>query len=393
MALPPHTVAPSCPAAESGLWFHGLLRQARLWLSDGECAPARTADYTLSESPSPRPLAHYDHPAVEDYLSGYLKVNSRALERGLRRSGRYLPMIRRIFAAEGLPLELAYLPAVESNYNPRARSSVRASGMWQFMWATARKFGLELRWPWYDGRLDPEQSTRAAARLLTYLHDRYGTWELALAAYNAGEGRVNSAIRRARGKGGRADYWSLDLPPQTEAYVPAFFAMAKLYGRPERFGFGHVRMDTPRPTDRMEIEPPISLAEVAVRLKMPLPELVRLNPAWRRGYFPRGYRGRVPLKLPAGSAEKLRQSFATEEITSLPWLTHTVAKRETLSEIATIYGVRMAEILAVNPILDRHLIGVGQKLVIPLQPAALREAEGVRVSMHRETAPSRRTGG
>jgi membrane-bound lytic murein transglycosylase D len=365
-------VWPGCEPAEGAEWFEGLLHQAHVWLSGGSCGEVRRTLLTLPDPSHPRPLALYDHPAVDEYLEFYLKYNGRAFERGLRRAGRYLGMIHRTFAEEGVPFELAYLPAVESNFNPRARSPARATGLWQFMAATAVRFGLKLRWPWYDERLDPEASTRAAARLLAYLYDRYGSWELALAAYNAGEGKINRAMVKARRRGAHANYWNLDLPLQTEAYVPAFLAMARLYGAPADFGFGHVEREAPEITETLYLEAPTSLAEIAHRLGMPLPDLVRLNPAWRRGYIPARYRKPVKLRLPTGMGEKLLASLASEEVALPPWLTHTVARRETLSEIAMIYGVRIADILAVNPIGDRNFLAVGQRLVIPLTPEARR---------------------
>ncbi|MCZ6730256.1 MAG: transglycosylase SLT domain-containing protein [SAR324 cluster bacterium] len=367
-----------CASMPARTWMTSVLRQVVLWLAERECSGVEE-----STVPAPNPVLHlrqdargdsrrqfhlYPHEAADKYLRKFLKSNGGAFLRGVRRSGRYLPMIFRIFREEGLPEALAYLPAVESNFNPRARSPARAMGMWQFMITTARRFDLQVRYPWYDERLDPERSTRAAARLLAYLHDRYANWELALAAYNAGEGRVNRAMREARAEGQDPNYWNLDLPPQTRAYVPAFLAMAKLYSSPDAFGYPVDGREPPDTTESLEMDRASSLAEVAHRLEISLPELVRLNLAWRRGYIPDDLEHKVLLRVPFGLKERLLASLADNTPVRLPWLTHVVERKETLSRIARGYGVSMASIMMVNPIADRNFLGIGQILVIPLPP-------------------------
>lgn len=365
---------PACVSDSGQPWLENLLQKAMQWLSEPECAEIVAPDLHMLRKTDVvvREFRIYNHEAADAYLESFLKFNSRAFRNGYRRAGRYLPMIRKVFKEQGLPEALIYLPAVESNFNPRARSPVRAMGLWQFMVATARRFDLRVRYPWYDERLDPEKSTVAAARLLVYLHDRYGNWELALAAYNAGEGRVNRAIRRARAKGIQPHYWNLQLPPQTRAYVPAMLAMVKLYRSPLEYGFTDIEVEQPVKTEIVRLGRASSLAEVAHRLKMPLPELVRLNPAWRRGYIPGELGKSVMLRLPPGRKEKLLASLENEDLSSLPWLTHTVERKETLSKIARGYGITMSDIVAVNPIPNKHFLSIGQKLIIPLEPDARR---------------------
>ncbi len=315
-----------------------------------------------------RPIRIYENKEVREYLRLFQDEYRNVFERGLRRSGKYLPMIHAIFAEAGLPPELAYLAAVESNFNPRARSSARAMGLWQFMAPTARRFGLRVRYPWYDERLDPDLSTQAAARLLIYLHKVYHSWELALAAYNAGEGRVNRALRRARRRGTSTSFWHLQLPPQTRAYVPAFMALTRLYQDPDRYGFSHVDIEPPLLTETLEVDFSTSLVEVATRLEVPVREMVRLNFAWRRGYIPSTFEGKAVLRLPVGMKRPLLDSMASEPVKSIPWLTHKVEEGETLSRIAEGYGLAMKEIISVNPLTNRHFLAIGQELLIPLTP-------------------------
>lgn len=363
-----------CVSSPGQRWIDNLLQKAMQWFSEPECAQIVAPDLQLikNSDAEARQFRIYEHEAASAYLESFLKFNGRAFRRGYKRAGRYLPMIRRIFIEEGLPEALIYLPAVESNFNPYARSPVRAVGLWQFMVATARRFDLRVRYPWYDERRDPELATRAAAKFLVYLHDKYGNWELALAAYNAGEGRVNRAIREARAKGLIPQYWNLRLPAQTQAYVPALLAMVKLYRDPAQHGFYHVETEQPVETEVFRIGRASSLAEVAHRLKMPLPELVRLNPAWRRGYISVKLGNTVMLRLPVGRTKDLLASLVKEDLASIPWLTHTVERKETLSKIARGYGVAMADIVSVNPIPDKHFLSIGQKLIIPLEPDARR---------------------
>jgi membrane-bound lytic murein transglycosylase D len=140
-----------------------------------------------------------------------------------------------IFSEKGLPRELAYLPLVESGFNPHAYSHRRAAGLWQFMPRTAKKFGLKIDW-WIDERRDPVKSTQAAARYLQYLYERFGSWPLALAAYNAGEGRVNNALDKV----GESDFWSISATPhikkETRDYVPSYIAAAAIATHPKASG-------------------------------------------------------------------------------------------------------------------------------------------------------------
>ena len=311
----------------------------------------------------------YQNDMVRKFKRVFLEVRRKAFQRGLARADRYIPMIKRIFRAEGLPEDLAYLAIVESNLNPRARSPKWAMGLWQFMPHTARHFGLTVS-PWYDERLDPELSTTAAARYLHYLHDRFGNWELAMAAYNAGEGRVNRAIRQNRSQGAEEDFWNLPLPLQTRRYVPSFLAVALVYNDLEGHGFSPI---SPAPGSEIETawgEYYTTLEEIAGRLGVSRATLAALNPAWKQGAIAPAHRGEVMLRLPKGYAGRLQATMAEAPFTPPSVVTHRVLPGENLSHIARLYGVRISDLLMTNEIFNRHFLRSGRKLIIPLTDGA-----------------------
>jgi len=317
-------------------------------------------------SKKPRPLVVPEHRKVDQVLKYFITRRRFVLEQGYRRSGRYLPMIREIFAEEGIPVELAYLAAVESNYNPTARSRARAAGLWQFMRGTAHKYGLRVNLPWYDERLDPVYSTRAAARLLADLHDTFGNWELALAAYNAGEGRVARAIRRARQPEGEENFWTLRrLPRETKGYVPSFFALSRIYADPVKYELADIEPDPPLAIEAVKIDRPTTLEELARRLERPRDELARLNPAWKRGVIPPARFEPVLLHVPEGHAERLTASLASEPLPDVGWREHIVASGDTFSAIARMYRVPLQELMQMNAGSERRL-SIGQTVLLPL---------------------------
>ncbi|HCS92153.1 MAG: transglycosylase SLT domain-containing protein [Thiohalocapsa sp. PB-PSB1] len=254
------------------------------------------------------PRLKIPHHARIDKAMRSLKRNPAYLTDLAKRARPYLHMIVGELERAGMPTELALLPEVESRYNPRAVSPVSASGMWQFMPYTGTEMGLAQN-HWYDGRNDILASTRGAIAYLTQLRDEFdGDWALALASYNAGPGRVRSAQRVNRARGKPTDFWSLNLPNETELYVPKLLAIVDLVREPSRYGMQMPAVAN-RPTlELVEAREQINLSQAAHKCGVPLRTLQDLNPGLKRGVTPRA--GPHRLLVPLGTGHKLRRALA-----------------------------------------------------------------------------------
>ena len=295
-----------------------------------------------------RATIHLYRNGMRDWFSG-----------ALARGGRYLPAIQEAFAAEGLPPELAYVALVESEFRSHAVSGAKAKGFWQFMPATGRRFGLAQD-SWVDERSDTEKATRAAAQYLRHLHDVFEDWNLALAAYNAGEGRVRRAIRRH----GTSDFWELSraraLPRETRDYVPRVQAAILVAGAPERYGF-EIDPAEPLPVDTVEVDGPFALRDVARCTGLDLATLQELNPVLVRRATP-AHRS-FDLRVPQGSAEDVAACLE-----SVPQVkTHVVRGRGvTLAIVARKYGTRISDLARMNGLATRSRLKLarGTELII-----------------------------
>lgn len=278
---------------------------------------------------------------------------------GLRRSGRYKPMIQRIFADEGLPPELIYLAQAESGFLPRAISNKRAVGMWQFIAGTGANYDLA-HTSTFDERFDPEKATRAAAKLLKDLYARYGDWYLAMAAYNCGAGAVDRAVERT----GYADYWELlkrhALPKQTANYVPIILAITIMAKNPQDYGLENVDADAPVEYDTIRLTAPTNLNLIADSTMQPVSVIRDLNPSVLRNVAPADFQIHVP-KGSANSAETALESVPAENRQA--WRLHHVAANDTLETIAKTYHLAAERIVAVNRATDS--LEAGDVLLIP----------------------------
>jgi membrane-bound lytic murein transglycosylase D len=310
----------------------------------------------------------FDYPVVVNrrvlaWIDQYSGRGKTSFNRSLKRSGRYLAMARRIFAEEGVPQDLTFLAHVESAFRFNARSHKRALGLWQFMRGTARIYGLRCD-SYIDERLDPEKETRAAARYLKDLHERYDDWYLALAAYNTGAGRVDRAIRRL----GTRDFWEIArtrfLLNETRNFVPAILAVTILAKSPGAYGLSE-EADPPIEYDTVTVDSPTDLRVVAQCTRTPLAELQELNPALLLNQTP----AKPPaydIHVPKGMGETFARTFA--EIPPdqrLVYHQHKVRRGQTLGLLAQRYGTTVRAIQDANGMGRRTMIRIGQTLKIP----------------------------
>jgi membrane-bound lytic murein transglycosylase D len=286
-----------------------------------------------------------------------------ALERG----GRYLPHIREVFAAEGIPQDLAYVALVESAFKTGALSRAKAKGVWQFIPSTGRRFGLQQDW-WVDERSSPEKATRAAAQYLKWLHEQFQDWNLALAAYNAGEGRVARSIDRH----GTEDFWELAARQafvrETRNYVPMIHAAILVAKAPGKYGFEV----TPEPFvtfDTVSVRGAVDLRLVAECANTGVSRIQMLNPELRRLATPAGRT--YSVKVPPGAGDATRRCLDdTPADRRVTFRTHTVRKGQTLSAVARMYGARVRDIADANNLSSPKRLARGTELIIPVPPPA-----------------------
>ncbi|MGD8569758.1 MAG: LysM peptidoglycan-binding domain-containing protein [Gammaproteobacteria bacterium] len=313
-------------------------------------------------------LSGYEHPRVDAQLNWYIK-NQRYLDRVTARALPYLYYILREVQDRGMPAEIALLPVVESAFQPFAFSSGRAAGIWQFIPATGKRYGLKLNW-WYDGRRDVYASTKAALDYLEYLNKLFkGDWLLALAAYNSGEGTVGRAIRRAAKEGKPINFWALDLPKETRDYVPRLLAIAALVADPEYY---HVKLNPIPYTPyfrKVDTKGQIDLAKAAELADISIEELYRLNPAFNRWATPP--KGPNYLLVPIENASLFKQNLAEYKPDErIRWKRHVVKSNESLHTIASSNDTTIDILKRINK-LESAKIASGKSLVIPVAPKGL----------------------
>jgi len=305
----------------------------------------------------------YDTPRIDIQLDWYVK-NPAYLDRVNSRASRYLWHIVEEIEKRDMPMEIALLPIVESAFDPFAYSHARASGTWQFIPSTASFMGMNRDW-WYDGRRDILVSTDGALRLLQLLHDRLNNdWLLALAAYNSGEGNVRKAITRNKRRGKPTDFWHLDLPKETRAYVPKLLALARLYKEPERYNTYILPIPNESYFDIVETGSQIDLAQAAALAKIEMDEIYLLNPGLNR--WATHPEGPHQLLVPKENAEIFRTALTNlpaEE--RLKWQQYTVQSGDTLSTMATKFNISAHTLASINR-LKSSTVQEGTSLMIPV---------------------------
>ena len=296
------------------------------------------------------------------------------IEDGMKRGSKYLPMIQNVFRAEGLPLDLAYVPLVESAFKPNALSRVKAKGVWQFMTGTALENGL--RHDWYiDERSDPEKATVAAAKYLHTLSKIFGgDWHLALASYNGGPGRMQRALKTARVD----NFWTLAekskiLPRETREYVPMILAAMVIARNPAQYGFDFESQD-PTVFDKVTLPRPVDLRRVAEWTDSSIDEIQALNPELRRWTTPVRDTN-YELKVPAGMADVVAARLTDAPSVDLASLKfYTVKRGDTLPLIARKLHVSKADLAEANYLPALARVTAGQKLMVPNEAGVLMAA-------------------
>jgi membrane-bound lytic murein transglycosylase D len=324
------------------------------------------------------------NPVLESVINNFLKNRTKSLQRLMGLSAFYFPMFERELDATNIPLELKYLAIVESALNPRARSRVGATGLWQFMYITGREHGLDVS-SYVDERSDPIMATKAACVFLDKLYKRFGDWDLALAAYNSGPGNVSKAIRRS---GGRTNYWNIRsfLPRETAGYVPIFQATMYVFEYANEHG---LIADRPAvrlfETDTVHVKKQLGLEHVSELMDVSFETLQFLNPSYKLDIIPAVKDEKYYIRLPkyaigdfvsneAAIYAYSANIFNTRE-KALPELTKTssrvrykVRSGDYLGKIANRYGVRVSQIKRWNG-LRTNTISIGQRLTIyPRKP-------------------------
>ena len=333
------------------------------WLELGR----REINEAMEQSPDHRKiqlsLPVQKHHRVRHFVEGFSGTQRHFFARALARSGRYVPLMAAILRQEELPEDLVYLALIESGFSSYAYSRAQALGPWQFIQSTALRYGLKID-PWVDERRDPVLSTRAAAAYLKDLHQRFGEWFLAAAAYNAGEGRVGGALQRSRTN----DFWLLSeeqkyLKLETRDYVPKFIAAALIASAPEKYGFEEIDYEPPLQYDEVTIHTPLRLQTIAGLANTDVKVIKELNPALLRNFTPPTDEG-FKLRLPVGSGKAFSGAYKLLPASMKIKLSlHRVTNGETLLSFAKRYGQTASRLLKENA-LKSWRIRPGQELII-----------------------------
>jgi LysM repeat protein len=284
------------------------------------------------------------HPMIQQYINYYRGRGRTTMEVGLYRSGMFMTMARRIFREEGIPENVAWLGQVESAWKPVAMSHMAASGLWQFIPGTGARYGLR-RTAFVDERNSLEEATRASARYLKFLFNRYGNWELAMAGYNCGEGNVDRAIRRA----GVANFWAAYpyLPKETRNYVPNILATILVANSPSTYGFGHIRPAPALRYDRIRVPASTNLSIIAQASDTTAQYIRYLNPHLRSNMTPPEP---YIINVPAGKANDVVAVFKRLPASKVnnTNLASSV-QGETWQTISNRTGVSVGDLMAANP--------------------------------------------
>ncbi|MBI5696208.1 MAG: LysM peptidoglycan-binding domain-containing protein [Nitrospirae bacterium] len=370
-------------AAPGGADASGFLHAPDTTLVQADAKPAlATTAKTLREAADPKvyedvlkslTLTSVDYTGAVEKNINMFSVNLRKhFVRYLERSGRYMGIMQSILRENYMPEDLVFLALIESGFNPKAYSWAKASGPWQFISGTGKRYGLKID-NWVDERRDPIKSTRAAAAYLKDLYNMFGSWSLAMASYNAGEGNVARAVKR----NGSQDYWQLRqsryMHPETKEYVPKFMAAKIIAENPEAYGFSGIEYDKPFEFDEVEVTSPTSLEVAAKCCQTTLQEMKDLNPELKRACTPPNIKS-YKLRVPKGTRDMFLANYQSMPETDKTISgEYTVRRGDTLYRIASKFGVSVSDLASMNQMSSRSRLRRGQVLTVPVSTGGTSE--------------------
>ncbi len=340
-----------------------------------ESAVSQTMQVTQTKDSTQKPgktekkeVVTYDFPItinkqVQMYLNLFQTKHRKYYSRWLARSSKYVPYIQEELKKAGLPLDLAYLAMIESGYNPSAYSHAHAAGLWQFIKGTGRNYGLQIN-SWVDERRNPEKATKSAIAYLSNLYNEFDDWYLAVAAYNAGEGKIGRAIKRYK----THDFWELAqykyLKLETKRYVPKLIAAIIISKDPEKYGFTNVKYQKPVLYDEYAVPPLTNISAIALACNASVKTLEQLNNELRKNVTPPGS-SKYVLRIPQGTKQILTQNLPrVHPVVATAYKTHVIKRGENLTSICRKYKLNKTTLLKANNIRTGKLV-VGKHLRIP----------------------------
>ncbi|MGQ9648452.1 MAG: LysM peptidoglycan-binding domain-containing protein [Thermodesulfobacteriota bacterium] len=332
--------------------------------------PTKDLKLEMLSTDRPKQAQEFDIPIVinqrvQQFIRYFQTTGRKIFSNWLARSERYIPFMKNLLKENGLPEDLVYMALIESGFNPNAYSRRKASGPWQFIYPTGKKYGLKVNW-WVDERRDPEKSTIAAAKYLKDLYDLFECWYLAAAGYNAGEGKIMNAVKRYR----TDDFWELTkyryLKRETKDYVPQMIAAALIAKDPEQYGFIDIEYQEPLQYETVKVPPVTDLRLVAKACEVSIEEIKSLNPELLRWCTPPDCQ-EYEIRIPLGKKGLFLRNFeALPQQERFQFKTHIVKKGDTLGGIARLYKVDVQPILELNRLKRSSLLSVGMNLLVPI---------------------------
>lgn len=323
---------------------------------------------------------YYDIPvvyndAVKKWINYFLNRGRDYFEIYSERGGRYVPLLGKILEENGMPHDLIYLAMAESGFQAKAKSYARAVGLWQFIPSTGRNYGLKIDW-YIDERRDPVKSTVAASRYLKKLYDEFGDWEIAAAAYNAGEGKLNRAIRHSK----TDDFWKLTqrryLKAETRNYVPKIMALAILGKNLSAFGFEDVEFHGPLDFAEIDVPGKTDLVLLAEELKVDVEEIYYLNPELLRWYIP-PYMEKYRLKVPVGAEVVYAECCADKDFTATTFQKYKPNAATTIAQVAKKFRIQPSVLESLNGVSAGKRVAKNQEVILPF-----REGQNVKEAMY-----------